>query len=269
MLRCVDEDKVVVVGRHAVRAVRLADGKPAWDGRVVNFPDGGTPSGLGVLSGSQYLVPLSNNEIVGVDIAAGKIAQLSKSRRGGLPGNLICHQGKLISEGVEGVDCYWLADAAKAEAQRRLAANPNDAEALALKGEILLDAGKRSEAVASFRRAYQLQPQQRTRDLLRDALLEGLREEFAAYRGRGEEIQRLLDNASAARRLSPLNGRWSAAGGRTGPRAGMLPKPAGPGAEPAAARPGRQDAAGAAGPLGTEPIGRVARRRPVASGRRR
>ena len=132
------------------------------------------------------LCRLSNNEMVGVDIAAGKIAQLSKSRRGGLPGNLICHQGKLISEGVEGVDCYWLADAAKAEAQRRLAANPNDAEALALKGEILLDAGKRSEAVASFRRAYELQPQQRTRDLLRDALLEGLRDDFAAYRGRGD-----------------------------------------------------------------------------------
>ena len=152
---CVDDDKVAVVGRHAVRAVRLADGKPAWDGHVVDFPDGGTPSGLGVLlSGGQYLVPLSNNEIVGVDIATGKIRDLSKSRPRGLPGNLICHQGKLISEGVEGVDCYSLADAARTESQRRLAANPNDAEALSLRGEVLLDAGKRSEAVASLRRAY-------------------------------------------------------------------------------------------------------------------
>ena len=117
---CIDRDKVVLVGRHALRAVRLADGKPGWDGRLVNLPNDGTPSGLGVLSGDgQYFVPLSSNEVVAVDIAAGKIAKLSESRRGGLPGNLICHQGKLISEGVEGVDCYPLADAAKAEVQRR------------------------------------------------------------------------------------------------------------------------------------------------------
>ena len=95
-----------------------------------------------------------------------------------------------------------------------------------LKGELLLEAGKRSDAVASFRRAYELKPDKRTRDLLRDALLDGLREEFAAYRSRSEEIQRLLDNASEQRRLSALNGRWSAAGGRTGPCAGMLPKTA-------------------------------------------
>jgi tetratricopeptide (TPR) repeat protein len=169
------------------------------------------------LSGGQYFVPLSSNEIVSVDIAAGKIAQLSKSRCEGLPGNLICHQGKLISEGAEGVDCYWMADAVQAEARRRLAANPNDAEALALQGEILLDAGKRSEAVASFRRAYQLQPQRRTHDLLRDALLGGLRAEFAVYRGRSEEIQRLLDNASDRAVFLRLmgDGLWRA--GETGP----------------------------------------------------
>ena len=59
-----------------------------------------------------------------------------------------------------------------------------------------LEAGKRSEAVAGFRRAYELQPRKRTRDLLRDSLLDGLRTEFAAYRGRGDEIKRLLNNAS-------------------------------------------------------------------------
>ena len=41
-----------------------------------------------------------------------------------------------------------------------------------------------------------MKPQQHTRELLRDALLEGLRNEFAAYRGLGDETQRLLDNAS-------------------------------------------------------------------------
>ena len=193
---CVTGDKVVVVDRSAVRAIQLTDGKPAWDGRLVNFPDGGRPSGVGLLADNDYLVPLGNGDIVTLDISAGNIVRLSKTRYGGLPGNLVCHQGTLISAGVEGVDCYWLMDAAQAEAQRRMAANPDDAQAVALEGELLLEAGKRSEAIASFRRAYQLQPRQRTRNLLRNALLEGLKEEFAAYRGHGDEIQGLLDNAS-------------------------------------------------------------------------
>ena len=87
-------------------------------------------------------------------------------------------------------------DAVQAEVARRLAANPDDAEALSLRGETLLDAGKRSEAVASFRRAYELQPDPRTRQLLRDALLEGLRSEFAAYRALSAEVERLLDDTA-------------------------------------------------------------------------
>ena len=106
----------------------------------------------------------------------------------------------------------------RAEVRRRLAANPDDAEALSLRGEILLDAGKRSEAIASFRRAYELDPDPRTRELLRDALLDGLRTEFAAYRGRRAEIERLLDDPSAAGGLSPPDGRRPAAGGRVGRR---------------------------------------------------
>ena len=69
-----------------------------------------------------------------------------------MPGNLVCYQGKIISQGLDGVDAYFQLDAVAAEVQRRLAANPDDAEAISLRGEILLDAGKRSEAIASFRR---------------------------------------------------------------------------------------------------------------------
>ena len=54
----------------------------------------------------------------------------------------------------------------------------------------------RREAAASFRRAYQLDPDPRTRELFRDTLLEGLRTDFAAYRGSAAEIERLLDNPS-------------------------------------------------------------------------
>ncbi len=193
---CLDREKVVLVGRRAVRALRLADGNPAWDGRAIELPENNTPSGRGFLAGDRYFLPLNSAEVVGIDLKKGKIVQVAKSRKGDIPGNLICHQGKVISQALESVDAYYQLDAVQAEAQRRLVANPNDAEALSLHGETLLNAGKRAEAVASFRRAYELDADPRTRALLRDSLLEGLRTDFAAYRSHGDEVERLVDDPS-------------------------------------------------------------------------
>ncbi|MBU4272850.1 MAG: PQQ-binding-like beta-propeller repeat protein, partial [Planctomycetes bacterium] len=193
---CVDREKVVLVGRDAVRALRLKDGEPAWGGRVVSLPEGSTPSGRGFLSGDQYFLPLGSAEVAAIDLAAGRIDNISKSRNGTIPGNLVCHKGIIVSQGIQGVDAYFQLDLASAEVGRRLKVNPNDAWALSLRGEILLNADRRSEAIASFRHAYDLTPDPRTRELLRDTLLDGLRSEFAAYRGRGEEIEPLLDDLS-------------------------------------------------------------------------
>ncbi len=113
-----------------------------------------------------------------------------------MPGNLICYKGRVISQGYEGVDVFYQLDTATAEIQRRLAANPADADALCLQGEILLDAGKRAEAIDYFRRAYAAEADPHSRELLRDALLEGLQQEFAAYRGQTAEIEQLLDDPS-------------------------------------------------------------------------
>ena len=190
---CVDRDKVVLVGRRTVRALRMADGTPAWK-RTIELPESSTPSGRGFRAGERYFLPLSSAEIVGIDLGRGRIVQVAKSRKGDVPGNILCHRGKVISQALRSLDAYYQLDAVQAEARRRLAANPLDAEALSLRGEILLDAGKRAEAVAAFRRAYDLDADPRTRVLLRDALLDGLRTDFAAYRHRGDEAERLVDD---------------------------------------------------------------------------
>ena len=54
---CADAEKVVLVGRHAVRALRLADGQPAWDGRMVELPENSSPSGRGFSAGSSISCP--------------------------------------------------------------------------------------------------------------------------------------------------------------------------------------------------------------------
>lgn len=193
---CADRDKVVLVGRDAVRAIRMSDGKPAWEGRSIDLPENSSPSGRGFASGNRYYLPLTSAEVAAIDLSTAKIVQISKSRTGTVPGNLICFKDNIVSQGLEGVDAYYQLDAVSADVGRRLATNANDSTALSLQGEILLDGGKRAEAIAAFRRAYELTPEPRTRAMLRDSLLDGLRTEFAAYRDRTDEIERLLDDSS-------------------------------------------------------------------------
>lgn len=189
----VDKNRAVLVGRRAIRALRMADGKPTWEGRTVTLPNEATPSGHGFLAGDQYFLPLSSAEVARVDLTAGKIAEVTKSRKESVPGNLICYRGWVISQGMEGVEAFYQLKTAKAESDRRLAANGEDADALSLRGQILLEAGKRSEAIVALRHAYQLEPDPRTRELLRETLLDGLRTEFVAYRDYSGQLERLLD----------------------------------------------------------------------------
>ncbi len=176
---CVHAGNVVVVRRSGLSALRLADGKPAW---VAPLPVGVEPSGRGFYAGSRYFLPLRSAEAAVVDLDAGKIVQISKSREGRAPGNLVYSQGKVISQGVDGLEVYYQAEALRAEVSRRLAVNPEDAFALSLQGQMLLDEGKLAAAAANFRRAWKLGGDERARQLLRDTLLEGLRSDFAAYR---------------------------------------------------------------------------------------
>jgi outer membrane protein assembly factor BamB len=193
---CADREKVVLVGCHTVRALRMADGKPLWEGLALKLPDDAMPSGRGFHADNRYYLPLSTAEVVAIDLDSGKIVNRAKSHNHLVPGNLVCYRDKLISQGIDGVETYYQLDAIRSEVKRRLAADPKDAEALSLQGETFLEDGKRSEAVASFRRSYELQSDPKTRELLLDALLDGLRLEFAAYQKSGDEVERLLDDSA-------------------------------------------------------------------------
>ena len=143
-----------MVGRKQVHAYRLADGKAAWDGRTVDLPEGALPSGRGFLSDDKYYLPLNSAEVAAIDLNAGKIERISKSQKGDIPGNLVCYKGRILSQNYRGLEVFYQLDAAMAEVADRLAANPRDAEAFCLRGEILLDAGNRAEAVDCYRKAY-------------------------------------------------------------------------------------------------------------------
>jgi outer membrane protein assembly factor BamB len=203
---CVYDGKVIVVGRRGVRAFALGaarDGanhgegdaipEPAWDGRTVEFPSGSMPSGTGFLSEGLYHVPLSGGEVLAIDVKSGTAARTYRSRRGVVPGNLVCCRGRIVSQGAGAVELFYQLETLRKAVEGRLADHPDDPEALAQRGEILWDEGKLDEAIASLRRAYELGGGPHHRALLREAYLDGLRTNFATYRARLSEIETLLD----------------------------------------------------------------------------
>jgi tetratricopeptide (TPR) repeat protein len=190
---CVYREKVILVGRQGLRALKLADGEPAWPSSRTELPPGAMPSGMGFLTDNRYYLPLTSGEVAAVDLDSGRIAHLYQSRRGVVPGNLVCWGGRVLSQRGGAVEQFFQLDVLRKQVDDRLAAKPDDPESLAQRGEILWDEGELQEAVECFRRALKLTSSPHVRNLLRDALLDGLRTDFERYRHAGDEIRGLVD----------------------------------------------------------------------------
>jgi len=192
-LGCVSGDKALIVGRSGVRAVKLTDGSSAWADASLALPAGSAPSGRGFFNGKRYLLPLTSAEVAAIDVDTGRVVGRSKSRTGTIPGNLICYRGAVISQGVDVIERFDQRDDLWKQISETLTASPDDAEALARRGELLLDEGNFAEAVQSLRRSFELQPKPQTRELLVDAMLEGLRVDFVANRAWMSDVEKLVD----------------------------------------------------------------------------
>src|SRR5205823_2658415 len=104
---CVDQERVLIVGRNHLRAYRLADGQPAWPEESVALPAGCVPSGRGFFDGARYYLPLSSAEVIAIDVKTGRTVAKAKSRSGNIPGNLICYKGAVVSQGVDQLESFY------------------------------------------------------------------------------------------------------------------------------------------------------------------
>lgn len=187
----VHHGNVILVGKHNVAAFKLADGTPAWDAGVVELPAEAMPSGRGFASGDDYYLPLTSAEVARIDLNTAQIAQRQKSRRGTIPGNLVCYHGEVISQGVDYLETFFQIEPLQKRIAEALAKNPEDPWALAHRGEIALEQGHLVEAIDDVRRSYHAEPAPFTRDLLVEVLLAGLAEDFAAHRDALPELEQL------------------------------------------------------------------------------
>jgi outer membrane protein assembly factor BamB/thioredoxin-like negative regulator of GroEL len=186
---CVHAGKVILVGSEQVEALQLADGKPAWPAPV-KLDD--APSGRGFYADHYYFVPTAGAELVRIELNAGQIDKRTPTSE--VLGNLVCFRDEIISQGSDFLAAYYQAEPLKVHVQQRLEDNPQDVEALARYGEVLLQEGRRDEALEIMRRANLLQPDNdTTRSLMVSTLLDALRDDFAANAQFSSEIEPLID----------------------------------------------------------------------------
>lgn len=107
-LACVDCDLAIVVGPRQLTAIELKTGKVAA-GWPLPLPQGSLPSGRGYASDGKYYLPLNVNgkgEVVAIQFDPPAIVHRSKWSDGTVPGNLISHQGKVLSQSVDWLEAF-------------------------------------------------------------------------------------------------------------------------------------------------------------------
>jgi outer membrane protein assembly factor BamB/tetratricopeptide (TPR) repeat protein len=190
---CVYDGRVLVVGRGSVWAVNLSDGTPAWPQSPLELPAGALASGRGFLSGDHYYLPLTTAEVAAIGLRHGRLDSRSRSPDGTIPGNLVACHGAILSQDVDGLRRFATLAERQQQSTAALTQKPDDPQALADQGEVLLCQGRLVEAIDLLHRSIKLKPDDRTRRLLSDALEDGLRADFATFRDLAVQLDAVID----------------------------------------------------------------------------
>jgi outer membrane protein assembly factor BamB len=177
----VHNNKVLMVGKSRTRALSLDTGKVVWDVET------GTPCGQGVASKGLYFLPVRNRdkqgEVCVIDIEKGMIRAHNRMRKVGAlpPGNLIFHDGCLLSQSATHVTAFPQMDVRYKEIAELLKKHIDDEQTPTLlteRGELYLADGKVHLAVDDLRTALSKKPDKKTLPKTRLKLYEAFTELF-------------------------------------------------------------------------------------------
>lgn len=193
---CVHDGKIVLVGRSKLKTVKLADGAAGWT-TAIDLGDE-VVTGRGYYSGKHYFLPVTGQHLLKIDLEEGKIVGRAKTEVD--LGNVVCYKDHLISQSPQTVAAFYLSEPLQKQLDERLKANPNDAEALALQGQVLLQEGETAESLDVLRRAHQNAPtSEPIRSLLVKVMFALLRDDFSTHIGLTDELEKLVTDPAQRR----------------------------------------------------------------------
>jgi outer membrane protein assembly factor BamB len=136
------DNKVVIVGRNTCYARDLHTGDQVWEVITDSMP-----SGQGVCSKNIYYLPLDSGEICAIDVTKGSVTRNRPHGNTVVPGNLVFHEGLVLSQTLEEIVAYPQLTAKMELVQAQLKNTPNDLNAMLLLGELSLANGDVKKAV--------------------------------------------------------------------------------------------------------------------------
>jgi len=187
---CVVDGHVILVGRSGVAAVHLSDGTPVDSFTAADLD----PAGRGVRVDSSYFVPTTTGEIATVDLRTGRVLARSKLAGGRLPGNLVAGSGAIVSQSATEITGFSSLAVIEQQIADKLRSNPQDAQALALRGELRLHRGEEATGLADLRESLKQHADPHVKSVLAAALLAAVRAEPARIRDSVAELEVVADD---------------------------------------------------------------------------
>ncbi len=159
----------------------------------VAFPKGLSPGGVGVRFGKEYMIPMSDQSVLVVDLEAARVLRSWKSLDETKIGNLVAIGGRVFSQSATEVSCFHQFDTLRNWAEKTLQSDPDNPDATLQLGRLAYARGNRDEAIELFRKSFETKPTSQNRESLRMVLTEALHDDFAKYRVSLDQIDRLKD----------------------------------------------------------------------------
>lgn len=144
---------LIVVGNTEVIAYELRSGTEKWK---CSLADHGVPSGRGYLTSDRVFLPTTERQVVSIDLSNGAIADYVDTEY--VLGNMICHQGTVISHDVDWLAAFYQDESNRPVVAEQLKANPDDERALLLQAQLHARDRQWSEAITTVERAAELAP---------------------------------------------------------------------------------------------------------------
>ncbi len=187
----VHDGRLLLVGSREVHAYDSDTGERLWEAVVPETGHNAQVAGTGLFGEGVYFVPLTNRQLVSVQLSDGQIA--SRQQLGFELGNLVQGDGEIISQGPTELAVSQRQDVLESQVEFRLAANADDLWALLRKSQLLIEAGQRQQALQTLAKARQVDPDDEdVRQLSVTAMLSALQDDFDAHTELLEPLQSLV-----------------------------------------------------------------------------
>lgn len=176
----VRDEQIIIVGTREVHAYEVKTGRRRWTTALNESGQNAQVSGLSTFGGNLLFVPMSDRQIITIDLAQGIIAHRQPTNFE--LGNLLQAGGQLISQSPTEVAVSFGQQWLRPTVEEHLAKNPKDLWAIKRKAQLLIEDGQTEDALEWLATAREIAPKdEEARSLSVTAMLGALRTDFESH----------------------------------------------------------------------------------------